>query len=39
MHPPHKKNVVPPVANPIEQGCKEKNAIYEAQLTKKKLQT
>lgn len=21
MHPPHKKNVFPPVANPIEQGC------------------
>lgn len=21
MHPPHRKNVFPPVANPIEQGC------------------
>lgn len=22
IHPPHKKNVFPPVAKPIEQGCK-----------------
>ena len=26
MHPPHKKNVLPPVANPIEQGCKREHA-------------
>jgi hypothetical protein len=23
IQPPHKKKVFPPVANPIEQGCKE----------------
>jgi len=28
MHPPHKKNVFPPVANPIEQGCGTNKTTY-----------
>lgn len=35
MHPPHKKNVFPPVANPIEQGYIVEKSIIKVAMVKK----